>query len=63
MIRAARCFTALASLAIAGLAVARYASPALDHAVASWGIALGGAVVVSMAAAYLVAMRLAARDA
>ncbi|HEY2628441.1 MAG TPA: nickel transporter [Usitatibacter sp.] len=53
----------LSSLAIAALAVARHASPALDDAVASWGIALGGSVVVSMALAYLIAMRLAARAA
>jgi nickel/cobalt transporter (NiCoT) family protein len=53
----------LASLAIAGLAVARYALPSLDRAAESWGVALGASVVVAMAAAYLVAMRLAARVA
>jgi high-affinity nickel-transport protein len=53
----------LASLAIAGLAVARRAIVTLDQAAASWGIALGAAVIVAMAFAYLVAMRLAARAA
>ncbi|HLX21951.1 MAG TPA: nickel transporter [Usitatibacter sp.] len=53
----------LASLAIAGLAVARRALPGLDDAAASWGIALGASVVVAMAIAYVVAMRLAARAA
>ena len=53
----------LAALAIAALAVARYALPGLDDEVASWGIALGASVVVSMAVAYLIAMRLAARSA
>jgi high-affinity nickel-transport protein len=52
-----------ASLAIAGLALARRAMPSLDAAADSWGIALGAAVVASMAFAYLVAMRLAARAA
>ncbi|MFZ3323856.1 MAG: nickel transporter [Usitatibacter sp.] len=53
----------VASLAIAGLAVARRALPALDDAAASWGIALGASVIVMMAIAYLAAMRLAARAA
>jgi high-affinity nickel-transport protein len=53
----------IASLAIAGLAAARRALPALDAAAASWGIALGASVVVAMAIAYVVAMRLAARAA
>jgi high-affinity nickel-transport protein len=53
----------IASLAIAGLALARRAMPALDTAADSWGIALGLSLVASMAFAYFVAMRLAARAA
>jgi nickel/cobalt transporter (NiCoT) family protein len=53
----------LASLAVAALAIARRALPGLDDAAASWGIALGLGVVASMAVAYFVAMRLAARTA
>jgi high-affinity nickel-transport protein len=51
------------SLAIAALAAARHALPALDDQVASWGMALSAAVVVAVAASYGVAMRLAARQA
>ena len=53
----------LASLAIAAIAIARWALPSLDEAMSSWGTALGASVVVSMAVAYLVAMRLSARSA
>jgi high-affinity nickel-transport protein len=49
---------ALLSLAIAALAAARLALPALDARLASWGTALGIAVVVTVAAAYAVALRL-----
>jgi high-affinity nickel-transport protein len=49
---------ALVSLAIAALAAARTALPALDEHLASWGTALGVAVVVTVAAAYAVALRL-----
>ena len=51
------------SLAIAALAAARHALPALDEQVASWGVALSAAVVVAVAVSYGVAMRLAAREA
>jgi high-affinity nickel-transport protein len=53
----------IASLAIAALAIARRYLPALDDAADSWGIALGASVIVAMAFAYLLAMRLAARTA
>ena len=53
----------LTSLAIAALAAARFALPALDQRVASWGVALSAAVVVAVAVSYGVAMRLAAREA
>jgi len=52
-----------ASLGIAALVAARHALPALDAAAESWGIALGVAVIASMALAYIVAMRLADRSA
>jgi nickel/cobalt transporter (NiCoT) family protein len=51
------------SLAIAALAAARSALPALDQEVASWGVALSAGVVVTVAVSYGVAMRLAAREA
>jgi len=51
------------SLAIAALAAARHALPALDQQVASWGVALSVGVVVAVAVAYGVAMRLAAQEA
>jgi nickel/cobalt transporter (NiCoT) family protein len=51
------------SLAIAALAAARHALPALDAQVASWGVALSAAVVIAVAASYTVAMRLAAARA
>jgi high-affinity nickel-transport protein len=50
---------ATTSLAIAALAAARYALPALDEQLASWGVALSAGVVVAVAAAYAAAMRLA----
>lgn len=53
----------ITSLAIATLAAARFASPAFDQRVASWGVALSAAVVVAVAVSYGVAMRLAAREA
>jgi hypothetical protein len=49
---------ALVSLAIAALAAARTVLPALDARLASWGMALGIAVVVTVAAAYAIALRL-----
>ena len=51
------------SLAIAALAAARIALPALDVQVASWGVALSAGVVVAVAVSYGVAMRLAAQEA
>ena len=51
------------SLAIAALAAARYALPALDQQVASWGVALSAGVVIAVAISYGVAMRLAAQEA
>ena len=53
----------LTSLAIAALAAARFALPAFDQRVASWGVALSAAVMVAVAVSYGVAMRLAAREA
>ena len=53
----------IASLGNAALALARRTSPALDAAAEPWGMVLGIAVIASMALAYLVAMRLAARTA
>ena len=54
---------AFTSLAIAALAAARHALPALDQEVASWGMALSVGVVVAVAVSYGVAMRLAAQEA
>ena len=54
---------AVASLAVAALAAARYALPSLDRAVQSWGLALSAAILVGVAAGYAVAMRLALREA
>jgi nickel/cobalt transporter (NiCoT) family protein len=51
------------SLAIAALAAARHAVPALDARVESWGIALSASVVVAVAVTYAMAMRAAAREA
>ncbi|MGZ5067519.1 MAG: hypothetical protein ACXWG1_18240, partial [Usitatibacter sp.] len=51
------------SLAIAALAAARYAMPALDARVASWGMALSATVVIAVVAAYALAMRIAAAKA
>ena len=47
------------SLAIAALAVARFALPCLDARLEAWGVALSGAVIAIVAASYAVAMRLA----
>ena len=52
---------ALTSLAIAALAAARHALPALDAQVEAWGVALSAGVVVAVAASYAAAMRMAAR--
>jgi high-affinity nickel-transport protein len=49
------------SLAIAALAAARHALPALDAQVEAWGVALSAAVVLVVAASYAAAMRMAAR--
>jgi high-affinity nickel-transport protein len=49
------------SLAIAALAAARHALPALDAQVEAWGVALSAAVVFVVAASYAAAMRMAAR--
>jgi uncharacterized membrane protein (DUF441 family) len=54
---------AVASLAIAALAAARYALPSLDREVESWGLALSAAILVAVAAGYAAAMRLALREA
>ena len=48
---------ALLALAIAGLAAARRALPALDERMASWGMGLGIAVVAAVAIAYAIALR------
>jgi len=52
---------AFTSLAIAALAAARHAMPALEEEVASWGVALGGGVVLAIAVSYAVAMRISLR--
>jgi high-affinity nickel-transport protein len=49
---------AVLALAIAGLAAARRALPALDERMDAWGTSLGIAVVVTVALAYAVALRL-----
>ena len=49
---------AVVALAIAALAVARRVLPALDERLDSWDTALGVAVVVVVAAAYAVALRI-----
>jgi len=54
---------ALLALGIAALAAARRALPALDERMASWGMALGIAVVVTVAAAYAIALRIGNREA
>ena len=54
---------ALTSLGIAALAAARRAVPALDAQAAQWGTLLGACVIASVAASYLIAMRLAPRPA
>jgi high-affinity nickel-transport protein len=50
---------AFTSLAIAALATARRLVPSLDEQVASWGIALSIAVILTVAAAYAAAIRIA----
>ena len=52
---------AFTSLAIAALAAARHAMPAFEEEVASWGLALGGGVVLAIAVSYAVAMRISLR--
>ncbi len=54
---------ALTSLAIAALAAARHVIPSLDALAESWGVALSAGVVLAVAAAYGLAVRLAARTA
>lgn len=54
---------ALLSLAIAALAAARHWVPEIGERVDGWGVALGVAVVVVVATAYSVAMRLSERPA
>ncbi len=49
------------SLAIAALAIARHAVPALDAQVQAWGVALSAAVVFAVLATYAAAMRIAVR--
>jgi high-affinity nickel-transport protein len=49
------------SLAIAALAIARRAVPALDAQVEAWGVALSAGVVVAVLATYAAAMRRAVR--
>jgi high-affinity nickel-transport protein len=49
---------AVVALAIAALAIARRVLPALDARLDSWDTALGVAVVVAVAAAYAVALRI-----
>jgi high-affinity nickel-transport protein len=53
---------AFTSLAIAALAAARHAVPALDEQVASWGIALSAGVVAGVAVSYFAAIRIASRE-
>jgi high-affinity nickel-transport protein len=50
---------ALVALAIAALALARRLLPGLDERMASWGVGLGVAVLLAVAAAYAAALRLA----
>jgi nickel/cobalt transporter (NiCoT) family protein len=54
---------ALTSLAIAALTAARHVIPALDAQAESWGVALSAGVVLAVAAAYGLAVRLATRAA
>jgi nickel/cobalt transporter (NiCoT) family protein len=52
---------AFTSLAIAALATARHLVPALEQRLDGWGLALSAAVVLGVAAAYGLALRIAAR--
>lgn len=54
---------AFTSLAIAALAAARHLLPALEQRMDGWGMALSAAVVLVVAAAYAMAMRIATRGA
>lgn len=54
---------ALTSLGIAALAAARRVAPALDAHAAQWGTLIGACVIASVAASYVIAMRLAPRPA
>jgi len=54
---------ALLALAIAGLAAARRALPALDERIASWGMGRGIAVVAAVAVAYVIALRVSREPA
>ena len=49
------------SLAIASLAAARQLLPGLDASVEAWGLALSAGVVITVAASYAAAMRMAVR--
>ena len=51
----------LLALAIAGAGAARQALPAFDEGLREWGLVLGAAILVTVACAYLVAMRAALR--
>jgi high-affinity nickel-transport protein len=51
------------ALAIAALAAARYALPAVDARLEGWGIAISATVIVVIVAAYATALRLAGRAA
>jgi nickel/cobalt transporter (NiCoT) family protein len=54
---------ALLSLAIAGLAAARYLVPGVESHLDGWGVALSVMVIAVVATAYSVAMRISARPA
>ncbi len=51
----------LLAIAIAAAGAARQALPALDEGLREWSLALGAAILVTVACAYLVAMRAALR--
>ena len=53
---------AFLALAIAAAGAARHALPILDESLRDWSLALGAAVLVAVATAYAMAMRLALRD-
>jgi hypothetical protein len=48
-------------MAIAALGAARYALPLVDEGLREWSLALGLAVLASVAAAYALALRVAQR--